>query len=228
MRCLHDPEAEIYHFYNLQRPFSEHFHEGLLLGCLLRGRRLLHLPDQEIVISPGQLIYLPPCTPHGCKPLDGLPVDWICLQVQPSAMASLPHGYLILDNAPMAAFLTAIAGEMDGSRLRAELHGLLEKIGDNAAMLKPFAERDAAIPQFVTGNKYKYLRTFRKACGITPGRYEESLRANRAKGLIRDGFSLCEAAAEFCDQSHLNRVFKKQTGVTPGAWRAAYTGGKIR
>ena len=49
-------------------------------------------------------------------------------------------------------------------------------------------------------------------------------RAERARVLIREGRTLATAAAEcgFVDQSHLTRVFRRQFGFTPGAWRKVW------
>ena len=48
-------------------------------------------------------------------------------------------------------------------------------------------------------------------------------RAERARALVRAGFTLGEAAidAGFADQSHMTRVFVRQFGFTPGAWQRA-------
>ena len=52
-----------------------------------------------------------------------------------------------------------------------------------------------------------------------PGR----LRVQAARRLIVAGVPLAEAAltAGFTDQSHMNRVFLRHTGATPGAWASA-------
>ncbi|WP_062115044.1 helix-turn-helix domain-containing protein [Aureimonas sp. AU40] len=43
------------------------------------------------------------------------------------------------------------------------------------------------------------------------------------RGLLRAGEPIAEiaAACSFGDQSHLTRVFKSETGLTPAAYRAA-------
>ncbi|RYF38322.1 MAG: helix-turn-helix domain-containing protein, partial [Comamonadaceae bacterium] len=54
------------------------------------------------------------------------------------------------------------------------------------------------------------------------------LRAERARGLIGQGAPLVQAAAAsgFADQSHMTRVFARQFGFTPGAWRRAVAAGR--
>jgi len=72
--------------------------------------------------------------------------------------------------------------------------------------------------------KFQLLRRFRKAYGTTPHDWLLQQRADRARGLIRHGAGLSEAAAGagFADQSHMTRVFMQRFGFTPGAWRDAH------
>jgi len=72
-------------------------------------------------------------------------------------------------------------------------------------------------------SKYQLLRRFRQAYGVPPHAWLMAQRVERARVLIRAGASLAHAAASsgFADQSHLTRVFVRQFGFTPGAWRRA-------
>jgi AraC-like DNA-binding protein len=59
--------------------------------------------------------------------------------------------------------------------------------------------------------------------GLAPHAYFEQVRVNRARRLLRAGASIADVAMDlgFSDQSHLNRHFKKLTGITPGTYRRA-------
>lgn len=72
-------------------------------------------------------------------------------------------------------------------------------------------------------SKYQILRRFERAYGLPPHAWLLRQRAERARVLIRDGSSLAAAAAAsgFADQSHMTRMFVRQYGFTPGAWRKA-------
>ena len=72
-------------------------------------------------------------------------------------------------------------------------------------------------------SRYQVLRRFEKAYGLPPHAWLMQQRAERARRLIREGASLVAAAAAsgFADQSHMTRVFARQFGFTPGAWRRA-------
>jgi AraC family transcriptional regulator len=69
-----------------------------------------------------------------------------------------------------------------------------------------------------------FSRAFKVSTGVSPHRWIQSLRVERAKALIRTGsLSIAEVAlaSGFADQSHLTRVFSRLVGQTPGAWRRA-------
>ena len=70
---------------------------------------------------------------------------------------------------------------------------------------------------------FQLLRRFQKVYGAPPHAWRLACRAERARQLIRGGVPLADAAAMagFADQSHLTRVFARQFGFTPGAWRRA-------
>lgn len=72
--------------------------------------------------------------------------------------------------------------------------------------------------------KFQLLRRFKKAYGVTPHDWLLQQRADRARGLIRQGLGLSEAAASsgFADQSHMTRVFMRRFGFTPGVWQQAH------
>ena len=65
-------------------------------------------------------------------------------------------------------------------------------------------------------------RVFRRQVGMPIGEYVHRLRVRHAsEALCRPGARLADVAtsAGFADQSHMTRVFKRVTGVTPGRFR---------
>jgi AraC-like DNA-binding protein len=71
-------------------------------------------------------------------------------------------------------------------------------------------------------SRYQFLRAFAKATGLTPHAYILQRRIHYARQLIRHGARLAEAAAQsgFADQSHMQRLFVRSFGMTPGAYAA--------
>jgi AraC-like DNA-binding protein len=70
-----------------------------------------------------------------------------------------------------------------------------------------------------------FARAFPVSLGETPYSYLQRMRIERSLTLLQHTvLPLCRIAAEcgFSDQSHLNRVFKKRTGGSPGAWRRTH------
>jgi AraC family transcriptional regulator len=71
---------------------------------------------------------------------------------------------------------------------------------------------------------YHFRRSFKQAVGVGPPRYVIQRRLERAKTLMRrTSEPLAEIAQEvgFADQSHLTSIFRRETGLTPGRYRAA-------
>lgn len=71
--------------------------------------------------------------------------------------------------------------------------------------------------------RYRTIRLFARATGLTPHAYLVQRRVELARQLIRGGQGLADAAlhAGFSDQSHLTRVFSTRFGYTPGRYAAA-------
>ena len=67
-----------------------------------------------------------------------------------------------------------------------------------------------------------FARAFTQSMGISPHRWLQDQRINRAKSLLTDAeLPLAQVAklSGFADQSHFTRVFSKAIGTSPGAWR---------
>ncbi|MBV9077623.1 MAG: AraC family transcriptional regulator [Methylobacteriaceae bacterium] len=85
----------------------------------------------------------------------------------------------------------------------------------------------AALAQVAGVSRPHLIRAFRREVGLTPHAYLVDRRFREAARLLGRGEAPGEVAAAcgFCDQSHLNRVFKARMAVTPGAYRGPPSGG---
>ena len=65
---------------------------------------------------------------------------------------------------------------------------------------------------------FHFSRVFTQMVGVPPHAYQLQLRLKKATDLLAAGCSATDVAYEtgFCDQSHLQKVFKKKYGITPG------------
>ncbi|MEJ1975579.1 MAG: AraC family transcriptional regulator [Acetobacteraceae bacterium] len=72
---------------------------------------------------------------------------------------------------------------------------------------------------------FQLFRAFERATGMSPHTYQRQARIRFAAGLIKLGHPLRDVAAAsgFADQAHLTRSFRRTLGVTPGAYRRAFT-----
>jgi AraC family transcriptional regulator len=73
-------------------------------------------------------------------------------------------------------------------------------------------------------SKSHLCRAFKKTLGDSPHRYVLRRRVERAKRLmLTSDASLAQIAGEcgLADQAHLNKLFRKFVGQSPGAWRRA-------
>lgn len=97
----------------------------------------------------------------------------------------------------------------------ARLRELLHSCEGTRLNLADFARR-AGVSQF------QLLRTFKRHYGSPPHAYGIHVRVERARHMLRRGFTVAQAAAanDFTDQSHLTRHFRRIWGVTPGAYAA--------
>jgi AraC family transcriptional regulator len=78
------------------------------------------------------------------------------------------------------------------------------------------------LAQAVGVSAYHFIRRFKNSFGVSPYQYVMKKRLDRVAKLVRTTrLPLAEIAIAcgFSDQSHMTRVFKKGTGVTPGAIR---------
>lgn len=108
-------------------------------------------------------------------------------------------------------------------------HTLSDAAREHAAVLRVKDWLDANSEQNVSIHSlaglaglspYYLVRAFHRHVGIPPHKYQTIVRINRARKLLTSGAAISEVAYRtgFCDQSHLNRCFKRTLGVTPGKY----------
>jgi AraC-like DNA-binding protein len=79
-------------------------------------------------------------------------------------------------------------------------------------------------------SSFHFCRAFRDSFGDSPHGYVIRRRMERAQGLmLTTNASLGQIAADcgLADQAHFNKLFRKFTGESPGAWRRARVSGTV-
>jgi transcriptional regulator GlxA family with amidase domain len=86
------------------------------------------------------------------------------------------------------------------------------------------AEGDAAgreVAEAMGMGYENFRKQFTKHMGVSPGRYRERLRVERAKLLLRGKRLGNKELAEilgYCDEAHFSKAFKRLAGVSPRAY----------
>lgn len=237
---LQDCQIDIFHFRGLDVAFKPHFHESLMLGCLVSGEHRLIAPGIDSRIGPFDLVVLTPYSAHACHSLSSRKAEWISVQIS-AKHPTLPNGrsriYPSTDPAArLAHSLVRLADMATPSPCALEA---LRSAAFRLAASLPAQGNDRQDPGFAAQgerltleemataagmDKFSYLRRFRAAQGITPVRCETNLRLNLAQGMLRrgEGIAASAYACGFCDQGHFARRFKASLGVTPGQYREAW------
>lgn len=105
---------------------------------------------------------------------------------------------------------------LDACRTARVLRHIDEHLGEAALSIEELAGIARMSP-------FHFARAFKAATGCPPHRYVTERRIERAKSLIRAGDLSLAAIAQlvgFVDQAHLSTVFRRETGTTPGRFRA--------
>lgn len=94
-------------------------------------------------------------------------------------------------------------------------------------MEEHFAENitlDELLSMVSFGKSY-LLRSFTQQVGVSPYRYLQTIRLDRAKKFLEQGIAPIDAAdmAGFSDQSHFTNFFKEFIGVTPRQYQKIFT-----
>lgn len=101
----------------------------------------------------------------------------------------------------------------------AKLALVIERLSDDLEQAPTLDE----LASLAGTSRYTLVRQFGRRHGLPPMAWLLQLRLQRAHDRIAAGWTLADTALScgFSDQSHLTRLFTRQFGHTPGAWRRA-------
>jgi AraC-like DNA-binding protein len=101
------------------------------------------------------------------------------------------------------------------------VHGYIEEHLGSAIRIETLAELTRLSVSY-------FFRAFRGSFGMAPHAFVMRCRTDRAMRLLREGddpISQIALCCGFADQAHFSRVFAREAGLPPGAWRRLQRGG---
>lgn len=114
----------------------------------------------------------------------------------------------------------AVPAQLDDRRM-ARVQAFVEENLHRSITLADIAEAAALSPNH-------FCRLFRASIGLPPVRYVYARRIARARSLLLNHPAMMMTEMSFlcgfASQSHFNDVFKRETGMSPGAYRRAHGG----
>lgn len=227
-----------------------HAHRHWQALVYLSGQGTQEVANVHHAVGPGTLVIVPPHVPHAfhrssrqsplCLMLD-FRAKWPPqTSVKNLAAVEIARIRSLLANlarvaddqrtpdrisrAAAALGLLAAISEASGWHPRPVRHSAVTVLHQvQKALESDPAASPKSLPSALGYHRDHLNRLVREETGLSLGRLAAQIRLHRAQRLLRE-HSLVRDAAEaagFIDQNYFARWFKKQTGVTPMAWRAS-------
>jgi len=231
-------EIEILSLNNIKKPLKSHFHNYYVIGFLEKGCRKMICNDTEYILTPGDTVIFNPFDVHSCKNFDNEFMRYFAVNMEKTFIETLFEGKLpnfknvIKSSNLFYPFYESLQDKNQYAKILKNLPHSFESYDKNPA---PEIEKVCKIIEQNLSNKITleflsasaglsksaFLRAFTRQKGITPCRYVENLRIDKAKTLLLKGIPLLEIAfaAGFSSQSHFINSFKSITGLAPGVFR---------
>lgn len=118
--------------------------------------------------------------------------------------------------------LSEIAGRAPGLT---SAGGLAERVARRMREEHSGADSIGGLGAEMGVSRYQLIRAFKENFGLTPEDYRRQLRIERARAMLTGRSRLADIAlaSGFADQSHMTREFRRLIGISPAAYRRAFT-----
>ncbi|MEM7546520.1 MAG: AraC family transcriptional regulator [Pseudomonadota bacterium] len=212
---------------------APHFHDETQISAVFTGYRLFQIGQQVFRVMAGEFAIIPAATPHCSRGAKHVPtrsrdmfVDPVRCPVERSAtvlIGSFPNGTATPDDTAMDAVLRAASS----SGLRRYTLSLGSSLPDE--LCEAVRNSDMSIGRIADLSPLSregFIRRFTREMGMTPHAWRLASKATRARAYLRLSLPPAATAHEcgFADQSHLGRIFRKNFGTTPAAYRKVWQG----
>lgn len=202
------PFAECRYSQSSARAFKPHIHQSFCVGAASKGKIQFQIDNQEHLLEPGILALINPETLHSCNPAQDQPrsfymlyleLPW-CLGIQQGLWQTslfLPSSKMLLHDTKLyTAFVTTM---------------------DNLMARETLLAKEQQLTRFM-GKLFERCCTPETAANEVP-KAIQTLKHLLAKELAED-ITLSHLAKELAMNPYtLLRHFKKETGITPHAYR---------
>lgn len=156
-------------------------------------------------------------------PVDSAPIQTLRGLVREASAGRIADAYRASSQVYhlMMELLRFASGRAERAEWPVKIHraaALIEERYSNLPGLEELAD-------IVGLSKYHLIRSFAKVTGLTPSEYAERIRMRHAAELlVHTDWSMERIASElgYGSGSYLIRVFRKHTGIPPGAFRSNY------
>lgn len=231
-----------------RQPYAEHVHESFSIGVIFNGKTRLRCKKEEFTALAGQIVVFTPFEPHSCNPIDGGSRGYHMFYIDSAWLqrACLPQNCVlavqkrVLSQPSLFADMIGFAEAVENNRHFARWESVIKHVIASSSEVVSRDEDDMPPPAFAAFAEYgfdapnetilaaqlgvereTFIRSFRRAIGMTPGAYRQCLRLAHAVRLLRNGESIVHAALNsgFCDQSHFHRMCVKYLSATPAQLR---------
>lgn len=194
--CRFADDLEYVYHKNTLQSYARHTHANhMTLGYVMEGAVCVACRDRKTVYCRGGSFCIMPDVPHAVEAADGAAYSMIsvCVPFERSDEE-------------------AAVGSFRAMRLKK----LIADAPENIFPIEDMARETGVSP-------YHMIRRFKAVCGLTPHQFQIQCRVRRAQRLLEEGESVAGAAygAGFCDQSHLDRCFRRIVRLSPREYQRA-------
>lgn len=201
-----DLNFEAYQFEGIMQKFPNHFHDYYVIGFIEQGKRHLVCNQEEYILNSGDVIIFNPHDPHACAQIDGSPLDYRCINIQPEVMRKY-----VLEITGQEYTPQFTQNVLYQSELALPLHDLHQIILEDKEdfhkeelflflleqLLNEYTDADFPPPA------QELTFEIMTICEYMESHYTESITLNQLSGLV--GLS----------KYHLLRLFTRQKGISP-------------
>ena len=195
---------EAYHFQGIMQKFPNHFHEYYVIGLIQNGQRHLSCKNKDYIVAAGDLLLFNPRDNHTCEQLDGKPMDYRSINIQPEIMSKAV--FEITGKAYLPYFTSQVIFHSELVPLLEELHLMIMQ-----------EEKDFRKEEIFFFLLEQLIEEYTEQ-GMPLQKSEQSMEAicafleqNYMKSIALD--DLCKLTG--LSKYYLLRTFTKQKGISP-------------